>query len=124
MSLPLLEAPLHARPLQGRTALVTGGATGIGAEIGRALAAAGATVAVNDLGQDPDAHALLAAFERDGSPGIAVNADLTDPTAVQTMADLVRAEIGPVDILVNNAGSYPASPGRTPTRSPGTTPST
>ncbi|MFE1873296.1 SDR family NAD(P)-dependent oxidoreductase [Streptomyces sp. NPDC059496] len=53
------------------------------------------------------AHALLAAFERDGSPGIAVNADLTDPTAVQTMADLVRAEIGPVDILVNNAGSYP-----------------
>lgn len=40
-------------------------------------------------------------------PGIAVNADLTDPDSVQTMAGLVRAEIGPVDILVNNAGSYP-----------------
>ncbi|MFB6564830.1 hypothetical protein ACFCYH_39090 [Streptomyces sp. NPDC056400] len=51
---PLLETPLQARPLQGRTALVTGGATGIGAEIGRALAAAGATVAVNHLGKDPD----------------------------------------------------------------------
>uniref|UniRef100_A0AAU2JZU0 3-oxoacyl-ACP reductase FabG n=1 Tax=Streptomyces sp. NBC_00049 TaxID=2903617 RepID=A0AAU2JZU0_9ACTN len=106
MPLPLLETPLQARPLQGRTALVTGGATGIGAEIGRALAAAGATVAVNHLGQDPDAHALLAAFERDGSPGIAANADLTDPGAVLTMVDLVRAEIGPIDILVNNAGSY------------------
>ncbi|MFB0631301.1 SDR family NAD(P)-dependent oxidoreductase [Streptomyces sp. AB3(2024)] len=59
---------------------------------------------------DPDAHALLAAFERDGSPGIAVNADLTDPAAVQAMAALVRDEIGPVDILVNNAGSYPRVP--------------
>ncbi|WP_326709626.1 SDR family oxidoreductase [Streptomyces sp. NBC_01474] len=108
MPLPLLEIPLQARPLQGRNALVTGGATGIGAEIGRALAAAGATVAVNHLGQDADA--LLAALERDGNAGIAVNADLTDPTAVQTMADLVRAEIGPVDILVNNAGSYPRVP--------------
>ncbi|MFF3391012.1 SDR family NAD(P)-dependent oxidoreductase [Streptomyces sp. NPDC002669] len=38
---------------------------------------------------------------------MAVNADLTDPGAVRTMADLVNAEIGPVDILVNNAGSYP-----------------
>ncbi|MET9538054.1 SDR family NAD(P)-dependent oxidoreductase [Streptomyces sp. NPDC006553] len=107
MSLPLLETPLQTRPLQGRKALVTGGATGIGAEIGRALAAAGATVAINHLGQDPDAHALLAAFEREGSPGIAVNADLTDPGSVRTMADLVRTEIGPVDILVNNAGSHP-----------------
>ncbi|MGW3325680.1 SDR family NAD(P)-dependent oxidoreductase [Streptomyces virginiae] len=71
------------------------GATGIGAEIGRALAAAGATVAVNHLGQHPDAHALLAAFERDGSPGIAGNADLTDPGAVQTTVELVRAESGP-----------------------------
>ncbi|GGS09578.1 hypothetical protein Snoj_16440 [Streptomyces nojiriensis] len=107
MSLPLLETPLQTRPLQGRTALVTGGATGIGAEIGRALAAAGATVAVNHLGQDPDAHALLAAFERDRSPGIAANADLADPGAVQTMVDLVRAEIGPIDILVDNVSSYP-----------------
>ncbi|MFE9562006.1 SDR family NAD(P)-dependent oxidoreductase [Streptomyces sp. NPDC006487] len=53
---------------------------------------------------------MLAAFERDGSPGIAVHAYLTDPTAVQTMADLVRAEIGPVGILVNNPGSYPRVP--------------
>ncbi|SFY36163.1 SDR family oxidoreductase [Streptomyces atratus] len=92
MSLPLLETPLLARPLQGRNALVTGGATGIGAEIGRALAAAGATVAVNHLGQDPDAHALLAVFERDGSPGIAANADLTDPGAIQVEADAIPAQ--------------------------------
>ncbi|MEV6247710.1 SDR family NAD(P)-dependent oxidoreductase [Streptomyces sp. NPDC051742] len=49
----------------------------------------------------------LAAFERAGSPGIAVNADLTHPGSVRTMADLVSAAIGPVDILVNNAGAYP-----------------
>lgn len=60
MPLPLLEAPLQARPLQGRTALVTGGATGIGAEIGRALAAAGAVVAINHFGQEREAQALLA----------------------------------------------------------------
>ncbi len=109
---PVVSSPSWPPPvgLVWRTVLVTGGATGIGAEIGRALAAAGSTVAVNHLGQDSEAHALLAAFERDGSPGIAVNADLTDPIAVQTTADLVRAEIGPVDILVNNAGSYPGVP--------------
>ncbi|MFE6272110.1 SDR family NAD(P)-dependent oxidoreductase [Streptomyces goshikiensis] len=119
MSLPLLGIPL-----QGRTALVTGGATGIGTEIGRALAAAGATVAVNHLGQDPYTHVLRAAFERDGSPGIAVNSDLTDPTAVQTMADLVRAVIAPSASSSTTPAFTPASPGRTPTKPPGTTPST
>lgn len=107
MSLPLLESHLQARPLQGRTALVTGGATGIGAEIGRALSMSGATVAINHLGQEREAQALLAAFDRGGSPGVAMEADLTDPDAVQTMTDRVRAEAGPIDILVNNAGAYP-----------------
>ncbi|MGW2586212.1 SDR family NAD(P)-dependent oxidoreductase [Streptomyces virginiae] len=52
----------------------------------------------------------LTAFERGGRPSIAANVYLTDPGAVQTMVDLVRAEIGPIDILVNNAGSYPRVP--------------
>ncbi|MEU8679098.1 3-oxoacyl-ACP reductase FabG [Streptomyces sp. NPDC048560] len=112
MSLPLLETHLQARPLQGRTALVTGGATGIGAEIGRALAISGATVAINHLGQEREARALLATFDRGGSPGVAIDADLTDPDAVQTMIDQVRAEAGPIDILVNNAGAYPRVPWR------------
>ncbi|MFC9121878.1 SDR family NAD(P)-dependent oxidoreductase [Streptomyces sp. NPDC057067] len=52
---------------------------------------------------------------------MAVNADLTDPDAVQTMTDRVRAEAGPIDIFVNNAGPTHVSRGRTPTRLPGTT---
>ncbi|MFD9267226.1 SDR family NAD(P)-dependent oxidoreductase [Streptomyces goshikiensis] len=65
---------------------------------------------VSASARDPDSHTLLVASERDGSPGIAANADLTDPVAVQTTVDLVRAEIGPIDSLVNNAGSYPRVP--------------
>ncbi|MFE2159537.1 SDR family NAD(P)-dependent oxidoreductase [Streptomyces lydicus] len=110
MPLPLLETALQSRPLQGRTALVTGGATGIGAEIGRALAAAGAVVAINHLGQEQEAQSLLAVFDRSGSLGVAINADLTDPEAVHTMTDRVRAEAGSIDILVNNAGAYPRVP--------------
>ncbi|MFJ3504438.1 SDR family NAD(P)-dependent oxidoreductase [Streptomyces sp. NPDC090135] len=97
---------MRVRSADVRAGSGPGGATGTGNEIGRA-GAAGVTVAINHLGRDPGAHALLAAFERIGSPGITVNADLADPSSVRTMADLVRAEIGPVDILVNNAGSYP-----------------
>ncbi|MFI5641950.1 SDR family NAD(P)-dependent oxidoreductase [Streptomyces goshikiensis] len=44
------------------------------------------------------------------TPGIAANADLTDPVAVRTMVGLVRAEIGANHSLVNNAGSYPPVP--------------
>ncbi|MCX4787778.1 MULTISPECIES: SDR family NAD(P)-dependent oxidoreductase [unclassified Streptomyces] len=69
MSLPLLESLLQARPLQGRIALVTGGATGIGAEIGRALATAGATVAVNHLAQDPDAMLPSPPSSETAAPG-------------------------------------------------------
>ncbi|WP_328764477.1 MULTISPECIES: SDR family NAD(P)-dependent oxidoreductase [unclassified Streptomyces] len=58
------------------------------------------------------AHALLAVFERGGSPRIAANVYLTDVGAVQTMVDLLRAEIGPIDILVSNAGSYLPVPWR------------
>lgn len=112
MPLPLLEAPLKAQPLQGRTALVTGGATGIGAEIGRALAAAGAVVVINHLGREREAQALLATFDHGGRLGVAINADLTDPDAVHAMTDRVRTEAGPVDILVNNAGAYPRVPWR------------
>ncbi|GAA1162310.1 3-oxoacyl-[acyl-carrier protein] reductase [Kitasatospora gansuensis] len=107
MTITLPELPLAARPLQGRTALVTGAATGIGAATAKALAAAGAAVAVAHHAQIGQARTVLEAVRRAGADGIEISADLTDPDAVAMMADQVRSEVGPVDILVNNAGAYP-----------------
>ncbi|GAB7181777.1 3-ketoacyl-(acyl-carrier-protein) reductase [Kitasatospora sp. Ki12] len=105
-----LELPIVALPLQGRVALVTGGATGIGAAIGRALAAAGAAVAINHLAQIRQARTVLADVRREGRSGIEVSADLTDPNAVAALVSQVESELGPVDVLVNNAGAYPRIP--------------
>jgi NAD(P)-dependent dehydrogenase (short-subunit alcohol dehydrogenase family) len=79
--------------LQGRRALVTGGARGIGAAITRALEDAGAAVAVLD--REPAASQTCA---------LSLDADVTDAGAVaQAVAD-VTTELGGVDVLVNNAG--------------------
>ncbi|GLW57840.1 SDR family NAD(P)-dependent oxidoreductase [Kitasatospora phosalacinea] len=107
---PSTELPLSVLPLQGRTALVTGAATGIGAAVSRALAAAGAAVAVAHLAQVPQARAVLGDVRRDGRAGIEVSADLTDPDAVRALVSQVESELGPVDVLVNNAGAYPRVP--------------
>ena len=83
--------------LGGRTAIVTGGASGIGEACARRLAASGASVTVVDLDGD---GATRVADELDGTP---VAADLTDPAAVEGL-DLTA------DILVNNAGFQHVSP--------------
>ncbi|WP_405798743.1 SDR family NAD(P)-dependent oxidoreductase [Streptomyces sp. NBC_01506] len=107
MTARLLDPPLTVRPLQGRVALVTGAATGIGAATVRALAGAGATVAISHYAQIDQARIVLDEARRLGADGIEVSADLTDPAAVSLMVSQVASEIGPVDILVNNAGAYP-----------------
>ncbi|GAA1166043.1 3-oxoacyl-[acyl-carrier protein] reductase [Kitasatospora gansuensis] len=107
MTITLPELPLAVRPLQGRTALVTGAATGIGAATAKALAAAGAAVAVAHHAQIGQARTVLEAVRRAGTDGIEISADLTDTDTVARMADQIRSELGPVDILVNNAGAYP-----------------
>ena len=84
--------------LTGRRALVTGGGNGLGTEICRAFAAAGAFVFVNDIYAE---RAEKVAAELGGeSVARAVKADVTSPPKVLRMRD----ETGPVDILVNNAG--------------------
>ncbi|MFJ5884019.1 SDR family NAD(P)-dependent oxidoreductase [Kitasatospora cineracea] len=107
---PSTEQPLSRLPLQGRTALVTGAATGIGAAISRALAAAGAAVAVAHLAQIPQARAVLGDVRREGRNGIEVSADLTEPDAVRALTSQVESELGPIGILVNCAGAYPRVP--------------
>jgi 2-hydroxycyclohexanecarboxyl-CoA dehydrogenase len=85
--------------LEGRTALVTGGAGGIGAATARRLAAEGARVAVGDL--DVDAARAVAA-EIDG---FATDLDVSDTASVGRAVEAIAGEIGPVDVLVNNAGT-------------------
>lgn len=92
--------------LRGRRALVTGGGRGIGAEICRVLAGAGALVAVNHHADAAAAEAIVEEVERGGRGGraIAIQADVADETAVARMVAEVAERFGGLDILVNNAG--------------------
>lgn len=83
---------------QGRVAIVTGGASGIGAAIVRRLADEGAKVAILDL----DAAGAGALAE--GVGGFALAADVSDSAAVDAAFDEVERLLGPIDVLVNNAG--------------------
>jgi 3-oxoacyl-[acyl-carrier protein] reductase len=89
--------------LDGRVAIVTGAARGIGRAIATAFASEGAAVALVDR----DDRALQEAREQcagDGGGAIAIAADVSDPQAVQEMVDRTLAELGALHILVNNAG--------------------
>jgi 2-hydroxycyclohexanecarboxyl-CoA dehydrogenase len=84
--------------LEGRTALVTGGASGIGAATCRRLAAEGARVAVTDL--DAGRAGELAAE----LSGAAFELDVRSTESVRAAVEAAEDELGPVDVLVNNAG--------------------
>ncbi len=86
--------------LSGQTAIVTGGATGIGEAIARRLAASGASVAIVDIDL-PGAEQVTAEI---GNGSFALRADVTRSAEVQQAVDAILARTGRVDILVNNAG--------------------
>jgi len=89
--------------LDGRVALVTGAARGIGAATALALAEAGARVALVD--RDGEGIERTAdAIGRAGSDALAIPADVTDAPAMERAVDAVVAEWGRLDVLVNNAG--------------------
>ncbi|GAB3052155.1 SDR family NAD(P)-dependent oxidoreductase [Stenotrophomonas tumulicola] len=95
--------------LKGKTAIVTGGVSGIGLAVARVLAASGARVSVWDL--KPEAVDATAAALRDtGVEAIGIALDVTDETAVDAAVKRTVQELGGVDIAVNNAGiSGPAA---------------
>jgi len=85
--------------VNGRRALVTGGASGIGAATARRLAAEGARVAVADIDLD---GARAVAGEVDG---LAVQLDVADASSASAGVAATESELGPIDVLVNNAGT-------------------
>jgi 3-hydroxybutyrate dehydrogenase len=98
-------------PLAGRIAIVTGSTSGIGLGIAQALAAEGANIVINGLG-DPDA---LESLRRDISREHGVDvlysgADMSRPDSIAEMNEAVIGEFGQVDILVNNAGIQHVAP--------------
>jgi len=89
--------------LTGKTAIVTGAASGIGKEIALEFAKAGAAVAIADLNLD-GANAVADQIKQAGGKAMGVAMDVTNEEAVNTGIDSVAAAFGSVDILVSNAG--------------------
>lgn len=95
--------------LNGKTAVVTGAASGIGKEIALTLARAGAAVAIADLNQ-AGAEAVAGEIEQAGGKAMGVAMDVTNEEAVNQGIDRVAAAYGGIDILVSNAGIQIVNP--------------
>ncbi len=95
--------------LAGKVAIVTGAGHGAGAAIARALAAAGARVAVNDINPDR-AHRVAAGIRDQGGAAIDVAADVGNRFQCVNLIEATRAEWGRLDILINYASIKPAVP--------------
>jgi NAD(P)-dependent dehydrogenase (short-subunit alcohol dehydrogenase family) len=95
--------------LENRVAVVTGGASGLGAAIAAGLAQAGAAIAVVDVNPERAAEVCASIADRGGT-ATPFTADVTDSSAVdRAVADVVSA-LGQVDVLVNSAGTAFRSP--------------
>ena len=91
--------------LQGRVALVTGGAGGIGGAVVRSLVKAGVSgVVIHYRKSAKDADDLVAEMERTGARALALQADVQSDDQVRGMIAKIREHFGGLDILVNNAG--------------------
>ena len=90
--------------LQGKIALVTGAASGVGREIAASLAAEGASVAVNYRSSGKEAETLVGEIAAKGGNAKAYQADVSDFGAVTAMVGAVVKDFGGLNILINNAG--------------------
>jgi 3-oxoacyl-[acyl-carrier protein] reductase len=92
--------------LADKTAVVTGGARGIGRAIAEAFAQEGADVAIADLAPEQSAGEVLEAIRAHGRRALYVQTDVSQEAPVRAMVDRVLSEFGRVDILVNDAGIF------------------
>ncbi|HSX23614.1 MAG TPA: SDR family NAD(P)-dependent oxidoreductase [Candidatus Saccharimonadales bacterium] len=95
--------------LKGKSAIVTGGAKGIGQGIAYRLAEAGAAVLVSDMDETTAQKTAQDLIEK-GWTAESFKVDVSDETQVQAMIAICKEKFGSVDILVNNAGIYPPAP--------------
>jgi NAD(P)-dependent dehydrogenase (short-subunit alcohol dehydrogenase family) len=97
--------------LSGKTAIVTGGGTGIGRQMAEGLAEAGANVVLCARKAERCEQAAAEIAEQRGVRALGLGCDVRDPEQVRSVVETTTGELGPVDVLVNNAGTvWGASP--------------
>ncbi len=109
LGLCLMETDKHLRELislSGKSAVVTGGARGIGFAICSRLAEAGASVLIADLDIE-EAEKAVGGLTASGYAAYCIKCDVSNEADVHKMVDVCVEKLGGVDILVNNAGVYP-----------------
>ncbi len=96
--------------LTGKVAIVTGASKGIGAAVAKALAEAGAAVAVNYSSAKEGADRVVSEITSSGGKAIAIGGDVTKAGDVKRLFEETRKSFGSVDVLVNNAGVFQFAP--------------
>ena len=94
------------KKLAGKVAIVTGASKGIGAAAAKALAAEGATVAVNYSSGKEGAERLVSQITREGGKAIAIQADVSKAIDVKRLFEETEKAFGSPNVLVNNAGVF------------------
>ncbi|MBS1677219.1 MAG: SDR family NAD(P)-dependent oxidoreductase [Actinobacteria bacterium] len=97
---------MSAAPLAGRVALVTGSAERVGRSLALGLAAAGADVVVNHIGQAGQAEEVVGGIEALGRRASAVEADVAEPAECRRLVATALERLGRLDVLVHNASSF------------------
>ena len=96
--------------LTGSVALVTGGGRGLGEQIARGLAQAGAAIAVGSRKREACEGVARELAEAYGVQAIALRMDVSSEDDVKAAVEQVEAELGPIDLLVNNSGTSWGTP--------------
>lgn len=93
-----------------RTAIVTGGSKGIGAEIAVRLARDGHSILLNYAQATADAESVVQRIQKAGGKAIAIRGDVAERDCASILYDIAEREFGPVDVFVNNAGILRQAP--------------